>query len=305
MTKAELLSKLDEKALRNIAKNENFTVPKTYDKQDLVKYLEGTLTLQKIKEYTCEIYEKETKRTIIHETIKEKGIRIKAKESLEVKFDKLEVIRELTQKEKIDSLVLKEIARNLKQPLPKGRGFDLYDKMNEEMLQFINNVFVKKESDGHGLFLEYRTANFLVQNAKTKIVRIEIRHKCSNSDEIDVTGFNSQGKPVIIAECKDKHAKKEDIAKWIKNSKQIFQDNNGSLEESYFVTSDKFTDQNYGYIEEFRDIDSKKGILKIHGFLRGLIRNLGDEKTLTESRGLSMSIYEVRQNQFVKVFPRK
>jgi hypothetical protein len=303
MTKAGLLSKLDEKALRKIVQNEKLTVPKNYPKPDLIKYLEGTLTLQKIKEYTCEVYEKETKREIIRETIKEKGIRISKKETNQVSFNKIEVIH-LINKEKVDGLVLKELSRNLKRPFPRGRGLDLYEKMDDEMLEFINRIFVKKESDGHGLFLEYRTANFIKQKSKTKIDRIEIRHEF-NGDEIDVTGFNSHGRPVVIAECKDRRAKKEDIAKWIKNSKQLFQDNSGSLEESYFITSDKLTGQNYDYIEQFSDVDSEKGILKIHGLFRGLIRNLGDDKTLTESRGLSISIYEVRQNQFVNVFPRK
>lgn len=81
MTKAELLAKLDENSLREIVKNESFSIPKNYGKRDLVKYLEGMLTLEKIKEYTAEVYEKETKRTIIHETIKEKGIRLKTKET--------------------------------------------------------------------------------------------------------------------------------------------------------------------------------------------------------------------------------
>lgn len=220
-------------------------------------------------------------------------------------YNKAELILELTKNEKINIKVLDELARNLKQPSPKGKGFNLYSKMNDELLGVINRIFVKKESDGRGLFLEYRTANFITQKSKVRIDRIEIRHRFSNGDEIDVTGFNSKGKPIVIAECKDKRAKKEDIAKWIKNSKQLFQDYNGSLDESYFVTSDKVTSQNYTYIEDFKDINSDDGVLRIHGLIRGIIKNLGDEKSLTKSRGISMSIYEVRQNQFEKVFPRK
>ena len=47
MTKTELLSKLDEKDLKQIAKAENLTVPKTYGKRDLVKYLERTVNFRK------------------------------------------------------------------------------------------------------------------------------------------------------------------------------------------------------------------------------------------------------------------
>ena len=110
MTKAEVLAKLDENALREIAKKVDFSVPKNYSKRDLVKYLEGMLTLEKIKEYTAEVYEKETKRTIIHETIKEKGIRVKAKETTIIKFDKLSLIRELSG-QKIDLQILKAVAK--------------------------------------------------------------------------------------------------------------------------------------------------------------------------------------------------
>ncbi len=305
MTKAELLSKLDEKALRNVAKNESLVVPNSYRKRELVKFLEGTLTLQKIKEYTAEVYEKETKRTIIHETIKEKGVRIKNKEISQITFNKLEVISELTNKERVHNLVLEELARNLKQPPPQGKGFNSYNKMSEKMLGFLDRIFVKKESDGHGLFLEYRTANFIEEKSKVKFDRLAIRHEFSNSDEIDVTGFNAKGKPVVIAECKDKKAKKEDIYKWIRNTKLRFEQNNGSLEESYFVTTEKITDNTYGSLEGFKEIDLDSGVFKIHNLLKGIIKNLGDEKNLASSRGVLLSVYEVRENQFVKVFPRK
>lgn len=233
----------------------------------------------------------------------EKGKKIRKNDTSQVCSNKNELIQEIAN-EKINVLILEELARNLKRPFLKGKGVGLYKKMDEVMLDFINRIFVKKESDGRGLFLEYRTANFIKQKSKVKIDRIEIRHEFSG-DEIDVTGFNSKGKPVVIAECKDKHARKEDIAKWIKNSKQLFQDYKGSLEESYFVTSDKLTGQNYSYVEDFPDINSEEGVLTVHGLFRGIIRNLGDDKPLTKSRGVSMSIYEVRQNQFTKVFPRK
>jgi hypothetical protein len=206
--------------------------------------------------------------------------------------------------EKINSIVLEELARNLNRPFPKGKNIELYNKLDDVMLDFINRIFVKKESDGKGLFLEYRTANFIKQEFKQKIKRIEIRHKFSG-DEIDVTGFNTKGKPVVIAECKDKHAKKEDISKWITNSKKLFHDYKGSLEESYFVTSNKLTGPNYTYIETFPEINSEEGVLKVHGLLRGLFKNLSDDKTVTGSRGIALNVYEVRQNEFVKIFPKK
>lgn len=138
MTKAQLLSKLDEKALRTIAKNENYHVPNNFNKSDLVKYLEGSLTLKKIKEYTIEAYERQTKRTIIHETIKEKGVRITKREKTTVKFDKLITVTEIIDsREKIEPIVLTELASKLKEPPPSGKDFNLYAKMSEEMIKKI------------------------------------------------------------------------------------------------------------------------------------------------------------------------
>ncbi len=307
MTKAELLSKLDEEALRKIAKNEELSIPKNYGKRDLVKYLNGMLTLEKIKEYTAEVYEKETKRTtVIHETIKEKGIRIKAKETTKIKFDKLEVIRELTQEEKIDLSVLDDIAKNLGEPAPKGKGFSLYDKMSDKMLDYLNRIFVKKESEGHGLFLEYRTANFIkCKNKKVNQIRIRVK-PCLEVKQLDVVGFDSKDIPLVMAECKDTSVKVDYLDKWIENTKRLFDFSKGILEESFFVTSKKLTEECLRHIETHKDIDAKRGQLKVVGgwFERG-INYLSDNRDLNKSGRVYLSIYEVRQNEFTKVFPKK
>jgi hypothetical protein len=101
--------------------------------------------------------------------------------------------------------------------------------------------------------------------------------------------------------------KKEDIAKWIMNSIESAraQKFNGSLQESYFVTSDKLTEQSYSFLADYKDVDAKEGVLKVHGLLRGLFKNLGDDKTVTGSRGIALNVYKVRQNEFVKIFPKK
>ena len=143
--------------------------------------------------------------------------------------------------------------------------------MTDNLLENIDSIFIKKESDGKGLFLEYRTANFIMRNSKLKIARIATRHTFPEIGEIDVVGFNSEDKPIVVAECKDRHAKKEDVAKWIQNSRQILT-NDGSLEKSYFVTSDRLTNENFEYIEKSKEIDAKSGQLKtISGKLERLL----------------------------------
>lgn len=305
MTKVELLSKLDENALRNIAKNEELSVPKNYGKRDLVKFLNGMLTLEKIKEYTAEVYEKETKRTIIHETVKEKGIRISKKETTKVQFDKLQIIRELN-KQKIDLRILEAIANLISEPIPKGKGMELYDKMTDNMLQYLNRIFVDGEFDGIGKFLEFRTANFIKQDFGSEVKRVETRHRFDKIGEIDVVGFDSNDKPLVMAECKGQKPIKDEMAKWLENTRRVFLENPNSLIASYFVTSKRLTPENFEYVEATKDIDAKKGQLTlIKGKLERLGQLFNDDRSSAESGKVYLSIYEVRQGQFTKIFPRK
>lgn len=177
------------------------------------------------------------------------------------------------------------------------------------MLELLDRIFIKKEAERKGepkgLFLEFRTANFIKRNSKLKIQQIKVRHRLSDN-EIDVVGFNGEGKPIVIAECKDRVAKKEDLDKWIANSRIIFQDYKGTLEESYFVTSKKLSVENFERIEKSTDVEPKKGQLKmISGKLERIGQFFNDERAFNESGKVHLSIYEVRQNQFTKIFPRK
>jgi hypothetical protein len=305
MTKAELLSKLDEKVLKDIAKNEEFSFPKTYGKRELVKYLAGMLTLEKIKEYTAEIYEKETKRTIIHETVKERGIRLKAKETTKIQFDKLQVIRELN-KQKVDSQVLNAVANKMGEPIPKGKSFELYDGMSDNMLDYLNRIFVNGELDSEGRFIEFRTANFIKQRNKSAIKRIEIRKKLDKIGEIDIIGYDSDNKPLVMAECKGKRPIKDEMAKWLENTRRVYEKDR-SLVASLFVTSNRLTPENLDYIGDCKDVDTKTGQLRL---VKGIIERsvqyfFNDDKSTSESGKVYLSIYEVRQGVFTKVFPKE
>lgn len=177
-------------------------------------------------------------------------------------------------------------------------------KMTDSLLEFLHRVFVKKESDGHGVFIEFRTANFIKRNSKLKIDRIKTRYGLPQIGEIDVLGFNSKDNPIVMAECKDKKAKKEDLDKWIKNIKLIYSDYNCSLEEAYFITTEKMTDANYERIEKSDDVDAKKGQLKAITGVSKVIQYFNDKKSLGESGRVRISMYEVRKNCYVKIFPR-
>lgn len=221
-TKADFLAKLDENGLKTIAKSEGFQVPKTYGKRQLIIYLEGMLTLEKIKKYVAEVYEKETKRVIIKETTKERGIIFKAKETTRIQLNKAELILEIRNSgEKIDKLVLNALANDLGEPLLKGNSPN-YDNMNDSMLENIYRIFANKESDGYGKYLEYRFANFVIRKTKLDINNVKIRcEDFRDTGEIDFVGFNEKNQPLLMAECKDRKVKHEDIEKWISNVRKI------------------------------------------------------------------------------------
>ena len=307
-TKADWLSKLDETKLKNIAQDNGLTtIPKTFKKRELVKYLDGVLTLEQIKSYVTEVYEKETKREIIRETIKERGIRFEKKETTKVTFDKPTIIANIIEsREKIDKAVLEELANYMHEPIPAGSGYSLYSKMNERMLENINRIFVRKETDGKGRYLEYQFANFLKRYSDEDIARIKIRYDLPKIGEIDVLGFDSKDQPVIMAECKDRPVKYEDVDKWISNVKRVFSEYDGSLKEAYFVGSSGYTEGTIKRVETLKELTPKGYLyagIKVMSYVKDLFG--GRDTGLTESGRVYIELYDVRQNEFVKMFPRQ
>jgi hypothetical protein len=219
---------------------------------------------------------------------------------------KQKLIQEIM-KAKIDKSVLEIVAGFFREPLPTSRGINFYSKMSNKLLKNLHAIFVKNKSDGKkGQFLEFRTANFIKHHAKLNIERLKNRHTLPQIGEIDVLGFNSKDEPIVMAECKYRKVKKEDIDKWIENVRRIYRISNGMLEKAYFVTSSKLTDGNIERVEKSKDVNAKRGQLKIvSGFLGRIVQNLSDDKGIMESGRVFLSVYEVRQGQFVKIFPRK
>jgi len=113
-TKAELLSRLDEGKLQRLAKKEGLKVIlKTFGKRDLVKYLEGVLTLEQVKEYVGEYYEREIEREVIREKIRERGVKVAKRVATRVTFDRSNAILEIQRREKEEKIsqeVLEQIA---------------------------------------------------------------------------------------------------------------------------------------------------------------------------------------------------
>lgn len=212
--------------------------------------------------------------------------------------------------QKISKLILQEIAKDLNEKLPKGSGFNFYDKMSDVLLENIHRIFITKENDGKGKYLEYRFANFIAGMTGTEISRLETRVILSNAvGEIDVLGFDSNNKPTLIAECKDRPVKHEDVAKWILNTKRVYSDYGGSLAESYFVGSRGYTEGIVSRVETLKEVDVTKGCMKMEiATAKDLVSHswkwLNNSKGFGETRSVGIQMYEVRQDQFVKIFPK-
>jgi len=213
--------------------------------------------------------------------------------------------------EPIDKLVLNELANDLKEPINKGNNPN-YKTMNQNMLELIYRIFVKKESDVNGKFLEYRFANFLRSHDELKVERIETRCKDFPNicRDLDIVFFNSEGKPIAMAECKDTKPKNSDLDKWLSNLKSLYALNKDSFKKAYFVCSKPITKEAINRFKGFQEVDSKEGCInmiygtnKIFGALTKISQCLENTKSFKDTGTIPFEIFEVRANEFVKILP--
>ena len=238
MTSIGFLKKLTDEDLKVIARKEGLkNVPRNYERDDLIKYLEGVLTVERIKRYREQYFERDVERDIhIHEKIKERGYKASSIERTKVKFDRNEVIVELS-KSKITKQVVESITTYLHEPMPSGTGVNFYDKMSEKTLKLLNSIFLERSADYSGVNFEFLCTNWLVRNYK-EISRVENRHKFPKIGEIDIVGYDQRDLPVVIGECKDRSVSYSDIDKWIRNSKSLAEEYGDQLME---VDNDELT----------------------------------------------------------------
>ena len=221
MPSTSFLKKLGDNDLEELVKNEGLRIiPKNYEREDLIKYLEGVLTLERIKRYKEQYFERDVERDIhIHEKIKERGYKASSIEKTKVKFDRNEIIVGLS-KSKITKQVIESITTYLHEPMASGTGVNFYDKMSEKTLKLLNCIFLERSADYSGINFEFLCTNWLVRNHR-EISRVENRHKFPKIGEIDIVGYDHRDLPVVIGECKDRSVSYSDVDKWIRNSKSL------------------------------------------------------------------------------------
>ena len=287
VTKAELLNRLTRKQLEEIARAEGIRIPSGARKAELVKRL-TRLRLSRIRELVEEYTEEIERTTIIKEKIKRKR-RTREREKLTITMSKEKIIMKLVD-EKIPRKILEIIGERYRFA-PYGRSrLDIYRNLDEDALEVLYRIFVKKEYDRTGRFLEYRTANWIIKRHRLSEIKIrdKIIGKSGILKEADVAGYDENGDLIVVAECKSRGGPTtwSDISKWIETVSDFLERHN-SLRYAYFVSKERYIPT---AIKEFIH-NVKDGILKPKG-LKRLIHP-----------GVELYLLEERRGKMIKIFP--
>lgn len=263
MPSTSFLKKLGDNDLEELVKKEGLrTIPKNYEREDLIKYLEGVLTTEKIKKYQSKFSEREIERDIhIHERVKERSLETTSFERTRTKFDRNSAIISLS-KAKVSKQVVESVTDYLHEAMPSGGGVNFYDKMNDKTLRLLYDTFVEKSPDISGVSFEFLCTDWLVHKY-AEIRRVENRHKFPKIGEIDIVGYDSGDLPIVVAECKDRNVSYSDVDKWIRNSEkltneyagQLYKDAEIRILQSFFFTSKGFSQ---GVVDRLRNDDKIK-----------------------------------------------
>jgi hypothetical protein len=300
-TKSDLLDKLSREQLEEIATSEGIKLPKGALKQAIIKEL-LILSMSRIKEIVAEYCEEIERTTIIKEKIKRTG-KIGEREKTEVKasVSRAEIITSLMEnKIKFHPSIIEEFGENFRfHPKTKGNPFDIYNTFTDEALRAVYDCFVEHKLDPRGRFLEYRFAQWLAEKDR-QIDKIDIDKKIPNIGEVDVIGYDEDGKIISIAECKARRGKasKEEIDPWLRNIELIFRETKGSLKNAYFVNVAGFTDG----IKE-RVLEDKR--INNEGFLgiKWGISLSKEEIIIGKTKGVNIFLLEERAGKIKQIFP--
>ena len=294
MSKNNFLQELNVETLKEIAQKEGMTkVPKNYEKEDLVRYLEGVLTSAKIKLYKSEYFERVTERETktIREKISEKGLRESMAEVSISNFDRNSAITSLMRFHP-NKIVVEAIANKIRENLPNGSGIHYYDKMSDRMLQTLYDVFVDKKEDKTGRYFEYRCGQHIVDNTSYVVnIDFDVRNRDTNNIEIDIIGYRADNSIRVFAECKDRNSVQySDITKWLKNAEILY---DLGAKSAVFYSSAGYTQGTIDKVRTMKNISDEDGFYIIEE--GGMFR---------KEKAIKISLYELRNDKFYRVFPK-
>jgi hypothetical protein len=178
------------------------------------------------------------------------------------------------------------------------------------MLEEAYRIFAMKENDHKGRYLEFRFANFLKLKYERELARIKIRKKVPNVGELDIVGLDSENHYCLMAECKDRPIRYEDVDKWLINIRRLYDLYGNRIKRAFIVGSKGYTPETLKRVEDLKNID-KKGRLN---FIEGVTvtkayhfaKWFADPNRPTNSDELDkvyIGLYDVREGKFNQVFP--
>ena len=294
MPKDNFLQELSVESLKEIAQKEGMTkVPKNYEKEDLVKYLEGVLTSAKIKLYKNEYFERVTERETktVREKISERGLRESMAEVSISNFDRNSAITSLMRSPP-DKIVVEAIANKIRENLPNGSGIHYYDKMSDKMLQTLYDVFIDKKEDKSGRYFEYKCGQHIAKNVSNVVnVDFDVRNRDTNNIEIDIIGYRADGTIRVFAECKDRNSVQySDVTKWLKNAEILY---DLGAKSAVFYSSAGYTQGTIDRVRTMKNVLEEEGLYIIEE--GGMFR---------KEKAIKISLYELRNDKFYRVFPK-
>jgi hypothetical protein len=236
--------------------------------------------------------------------IKRKG-RIKGMEGTATKttLSRAEIITSLVEnKVKLHPSIIEEFGEKFRfHPKTKGDLFTIYNTFTDEALRAVYDCFIEKKLDRSGKFLEYRFAQWMANRDK-EIAKIDIEKTIPNVGQIDVIGYNEEGKIISIAECKARKnkASKEEIDPWLRNVELIFNITKGSLKKAYFVNVAGFTD---GIVE--RMLQDER--IEENGFFiirKAAVKFAEGAIVFGAKEGVNIYLCEERSGKIEQIFPQ-
>ena len=190
MSSEEGLGSLTVSKLMEICKIEGLEdIPKKIKKQELIKTM-----MEKIPDNKLEKYLKETTNP---EKNKHKVTGSAQKEGDNYVREK--VIVEL-QKHRIHRILLNELAENLGEKPPAGKGIQLFDGMSDRMLKELEKIFLKPNEEESERTFTMICSNWLIFKAK-EIESIKTGYQIDDKNRVDVIAYDVGNLPYIMAEC--------------------------------------------------------------------------------------------------------
>jgi hypothetical protein len=213
------------------------------------------------------------------------------------------MIVELT-KAKISKTVIEQIAEYYRSRFElKKNMVELLELLSDEALAGLYITFCETQSDNQGRFFEWRMGEYI--HDKNKIDTIKFRQKIVGRDgvpyDIDVAGYNSDGRLVAMAECKSRGGSptKEDVTKWLAATEQISKAAIGeSVKISRFASTSPYTQDVIKLVKGRGGDDGNLRVFNPKGMLKGF---LGDAGVRTK---VAIGLLEEREGNVLSIYPK-